>query len=283
MKSLQNVQKLAKIISVFVKVGYVLTIVGLVFCCLGVTSISIYGKNAEFIRLFEQQANQKFDFNVNLCYSICGVIECSFLIALFYYTKKYFYYELQVGTPFNKDVVKRTLKLGILHIVLPTISAIIQIIIIECFNLKAEIFSYASFSVGLVYLVLALIFNYGADLKNGVDTITLNQSELNAQSFENSNFIVTTNQNTSLENVIDVKNANANIINETNKVVDIANDKNSENLDHNEDVKAVKTETKPKTKKANKTTDNITTPTQEKPIKKVRKSTKTKENKDNNN
>lgn len=92
---------------------------------------------------------------------------------LAWFAKSYFKRELVAGTPFTLEGAKELTRLGILTIALPLgvniVAAIVNEILAEFLSntWKFDIDNGGSVSLGVMFLVLALVFRYVAELEQG--------------------------------------------------------------------------------------------------------------------
>ncbi len=166
MKSLERVQKLSKIISIFVQIIFVCCIVGLVGSVLGIIGNLIIGNDAEVWAQISRDAQVDVSFNMAMCYCVVGAILSAGEVALYYYVKGFYKKELAVGTPFNKEIVKNMQIIGILHIAIPFGTLILSSIVMAIFRVNIDFSNFGDIGIGLAYLALSLVFDYGADLRN---------------------------------------------------------------------------------------------------------------------
>ena len=164
MDSLQRVQKVAKVLHVLSIIAFVCSIVGLCLSVISSIAVIIWANDPEVINYFAQM-DITYSFNNVLCSCICGVVQSAAGIAVYYYVKRFYKNELELGTPFNKDISKELKKLGIFRIVLSIVMACVLAIIVACFNSKIDFSNISGIFVGIVYLIVACILNYGAELK----------------------------------------------------------------------------------------------------------------------
>lgn len=170
MNSQQRVQKIAKVFYIFAKITYYCSMIGVVFCVLGSIFTGIFWNNPDFLR-YLVQIEAGLNPKLALTYCICGAIECGVGIALYYYVVRLYEEELAIGSPFNKQVAEKTRKVSLLHIFLPICGNIVCGIVILCMGItSADVYGWSGIGVGIVYLILSFIFDYGADinLKNEV-------------------------------------------------------------------------------------------------------------------
>ncbi len=164
MNSLKRLQKINKILHVLSVIVFVCSIVTLCISCIATLCFAIWGNNPDVIN-FVASFGEGYDFNVVMCFCVCAIVDSAFYIALYYYIKRFYKQELDIGTPFDKKVVKQARLVGILHIVLPLASIIVSAIVVACFGTQSINYSNASAVViGIVYLIVSCVLEYGTEL-----------------------------------------------------------------------------------------------------------------------
>lgn len=165
MNSLEKVQKASKILYILTTIAYVCSIIVLVFSAIGIVFVACFWQKPDVTNALAI-LGINMGLGQALCYCICSFVECGFSIAVCYYVKNFYKFELAQGNPFDKPVAKQLKKVGIVHIVLPLISFIVTTILLLCFGLaEFRFFSSSNILLGIVYLVVSLVLNYGAELK----------------------------------------------------------------------------------------------------------------------
>lgn len=166
MKSLERVQKISKIISIFVQIIFFCCIVGLVGSILGILSVATIGKDPAVWTQISRDAQATVTFDIMMCYCIVGAILSAGGITLYYYVKEFYKKELAIGTPFNKEIVRNMQIIGILHIAIPLGALILSSIVMAIFRVDIDFSNIGDITIGLTYLALSFVFDYGADLRN---------------------------------------------------------------------------------------------------------------------
>lgn len=165
MKSLERIKKIEKVLYILSKIAFIFSIIGCVGCVIGVISVGIWGKNVE-IHNYLISIGVDYNFDKAICVCLCGVIECGFMIALYSFVKNFYKKSMELYDPFNKTLAKDMKKMGILHIVLPLLASIIIATIIACFGIdNFNMSNLSSITLGIVYLIVACILDYGAEPK----------------------------------------------------------------------------------------------------------------------
>lgn len=181
---LKTVQGLSKALKILSTIAFVGAIVGCVMSVISIPLVAIFGNDPAVIDLFMQ-----YEIEVNsrrmLCDCICVAVVCASMIALYYYTMKFYKTELQIGTPFDKRVVKGMRTIAILHLAIPFGTIIITSIISVCFGVPSlDIGDLTEIVIGIVYFVVAAILDYGADLRSAVEQPVEQPKEVEAAAAE---------------------------------------------------------------------------------------------------
>ncbi len=179
MESLKRVQRIAKIFEIIARIIFVFCVIGLVSCILGTFGIILAGRDAGNWAEISKIAETKIVFEECLCVCLVGTILCAGETALYYYVKKFYKKELEIGTPFDKTVVKGMRNIALLHITIPLGTSIVCMIVMALCGVNLNFLGTVDLSVGLVYLALSLVFDYGADLRQiEVETVKIKEEIL---------------------------------------------------------------------------------------------------------
>jgi hypothetical protein len=174
MKSLKIIQTLSKIAWIICKVIFVLCIVGASVCFVSLIVLSI----VQDVTLFESKvlsiAIMEKGVNLPSAITACivGMITCGVGIFLAKYSERFFRKELDLGTPFNKEIVQDMRKLALVHLIVTLASYIgilIMCAIIKIFYKDLADFHHnigGTFSFAICMLVLSLFCEYGTELEN---------------------------------------------------------------------------------------------------------------------
>ena len=185
MRSLKRVQALVKVLEIITKIIFVCCVIGLVFCVFGGIGVAIIGNDSNAWAEISKSAQTTMSFNMGMCTCIVGAIMCAGETALYYYVKKFYKKELLIGTPFDKTVVREMRKIGILHIAIPFGVAVISAIVMLIFRVDLNITSIGDLTIGLVYILLSLVFDYGADLRQiEIETVKIREEVLRESAIE---------------------------------------------------------------------------------------------------
>ena len=171
MKSLKIIQVLSKILWVITKVMFVVCIVGASCCLLSVIILPITQDILIYedvtIRIFLEDKNVSVATAITAC--ALGILTCGVGIALSKINEKFFKKELDLGTPFNKDIVKEMRILAIIHVaVAVTLGSIMALTLSIVRRASGEIIDIrndfgSSFWFGVSLLVISLFCDYGAE------------------------------------------------------------------------------------------------------------------------
>ncbi len=172
LKSVQTCYKIAHVISIIV---LVFCIIGAVGCVIGAICFAVLGNlsvNFGEIKFLFGTIEKETDMSVQTLYTVllCGFIVSVGETVYAKLTETYFRHELAQGTPFTPEGVKEVRRLGIIGIALPIglsiIVSVIQSVLSTLLESVVET-DIGAFSIGLgvVFLILSFIFNYGTELK----------------------------------------------------------------------------------------------------------------------
>ena len=171
MGALGVIQKLAKIGKILSKIVFIFSLIGGIFCIVGLSlawmpqSIKIGGASLNNI------VDKSADFTIANCYAalISGLIFCIGEAVIAKMAELCFKLELEKGTPFDFDVAKKLLKLGI-HIIWITIVAAVcagiarSIISLSFGSIKDMDFDgFSQISLGITFIITSLLCKCGAE------------------------------------------------------------------------------------------------------------------------
>lgn len=173
-QKLHAIQKIAKILHVFSKIAFVFCMIGLGASVISVVGLRHWGEmqveGMDMLAYIEQSTGQAL--TIPMCYASCGsaVVICLIGGILAYYTKRYLKNELEAGTPFTRDGARELRFLAILNFVLPIVSSAAQVAIFTELQITDLEFSMdVDLGYVLIMVVLSLIFDYGADMKEQLE------------------------------------------------------------------------------------------------------------------
>ncbi len=176
MKSLEIVQKIAKVMYIICKVLFILTIIGTIGAAIGGIVLLIVPEMSEEVRSsivsdFDIEDAASFGMTA-IASSIIVLGECIILGRIKTYLKN----ELDDGTPFTHRGADEFLKLGITSIVVSICAAFIAMIILAIADVNEDIIFDANFTDGVMMILLSFVFKYGADLAEG-KTVAINSEK----------------------------------------------------------------------------------------------------------
>ena len=179
MKSLKTIQIVMKVLRVLCLIGFIFCIVGAAGCFLGLISFSFLkdieiekGKSVAqyIIDTGNMSTNEVYTaLAVGLFISLAG-------IALMKYNELFYKKEVDLGTPFKKEMAKKMREVGLVNIIATiAISSIaaIAVAIAEAVTKENFYFNYSVFSsilYGVFLLFLSLFADYGAELEEKMKT-----------------------------------------------------------------------------------------------------------------
>lgn len=164
MKSLDRIQKIVRVFKTLSIIGYWCVIVGFVFSVVGAIVAGVAGEAAQSWEWFVD-ANGSTDVKDAVCKCICGAVTCASSVYILKVTINLYKYELALGTPFEKSLVKKVVRLAVLEIVISVCAAAICGIVSAIFGVKGDIGNAAGVGAGIAYLLLAALIDYGADVR----------------------------------------------------------------------------------------------------------------------
>ena len=171
MKSLRIIQILAKVAKIICTVVFICCIVGASICALSLILLpilrdtTIYDGKTVTVLL----ADKSVSLSSAITASAFGLVSAGVGIFLAKYSELFFKKELEVGTPFKKEIVKDMRKLAIIHIVvslattmvLATIYAIVKASAKELIDFNPH--QGGSVGFGISLLIISLFCEYGAE------------------------------------------------------------------------------------------------------------------------
>lgn len=172
LKTIQVLAKAGKIIST---IAFVCSIVGAVLCVVGITSLAVGAEGAlrlggvNIYGIIERNADMSVG---GMCASMAaGVFSFAAGAVLAAFAKRYFRREMDAGTPFTNAGADEIFRLGILTIVLPLaaqlLSEITNGVLREAMNGAGKVTfdNGGAIGMGVVFLVMSVVFRYGAQLE----------------------------------------------------------------------------------------------------------------------
>lgn len=178
MKSLDTIQKLAKLGKVLSKIAWILSVIGFAGCIAGLLSLN-FG-NGSLLSIggvpLHKLVESDYGFNIkSLTATLSGwMIVCVGEAVVAKFAETYFKNELKAGTPFTFSGAKELLRLGILTLVIPTGCAVAGSVIEEIVMGLMRVEKIAAMDVyfdnessivlGVMFLFISLLCRCGAEL-----------------------------------------------------------------------------------------------------------------------
>lgn len=166
MKSLERVQILFKIIKILVLIGYIGSIVAFSLCLISASVLGILKDNSHLIELLA-----RYDLTVRnaIGNTLSGAFMALFNAISLYYARKVCQKELNDGTPFTKSFVHDIRYLAVTFFICGLLLAIAIGIVDAIFKITNKVaYSGSLIGTGFMFLIMSLIFDYGADLNGGM-------------------------------------------------------------------------------------------------------------------
>jgi len=178
MKSLRIIQILSKIAWVICKIIFILCIVGASCCLLSLIILPIMKdvviyENTTFTVLLMEKGT---DLPTAITAVAIGLGVCGVSIFLAKYTELFFKKELDLGTPFNKVIVRDMRKLALVHVIASLVMIIaiaITVAIVRHFYPDLPKFNDhygGSIGFAITMLIISLFCDYGAEKEQQVNT-----------------------------------------------------------------------------------------------------------------
>ena len=172
MKTLKTIQALSKIGKVLSKILFIFCIVGFCGCIVGILGMALGAPTLKIGGVtLESILNAEAEVTISTVYAAmaAGMILCAGEAVLARFAEHYFKHELADGTPFTFAGAKEMQRLGILTICLPIGTQIVAEIV---YAVMAQVMqgvaplrldSASSVALGIMFIVMSLVFRYGAD------------------------------------------------------------------------------------------------------------------------
>lgn len=176
MKTLDTIQKLAKVGKIFSKIVYVVSMIGAIGSLVGIVLMAVMGEDAivtgsDTLKAMGEEVEMP---GMPLLYASCGISMafCAAEAVIARFAEKYFTNELADGTPFTQRGAKELMRLGIIDIAVSAgVSVVAGIVVSVASQLASEMEGYdmqgMSFGVGIAMIVVSLLCRLGAELTEG--------------------------------------------------------------------------------------------------------------------
>lgn len=172
---LSTIQTLSKIGKILSKIIFIICIVAICFCIAGIVgvrlggdgliaslgSVNIYGITGDVSALTANVVYAAFAAAIISVIGSAYVAKCA---------ERYFKNELKAGTPFTFEGADEMKRLGIIAIIVPIVAAIVSAIVFAVVSHGMEsdsetsISAGASIGTGIMFLIFAVVFKYGASI-----------------------------------------------------------------------------------------------------------------------
>ena len=181
MKTLNTIQKLAKLGKILSKIVYILSMIGAIGAGVGVVLMATMGEDAiakskeSLMQAGEKSAIEqldKMDVPFLIVIMCVAVAFCVAEAVISKFAEKYFTNELADGTPFTLRGAKELMRLGIIQAAVSigtstVCGAALAIASASIKSLENETFNGMSFGLGITFIIVSLICRLGAELTEG--------------------------------------------------------------------------------------------------------------------
>ncbi len=161
--NLSKVQKISKVLGIFCKVLFIITLVGAILSLAALVTMFICSHDQELMSKIE--SSSKYNMTQIIGYCIIAVVTCITHLIVLKAHRNYFLMEQKVGTPFTADGAKSFRALGIINIVAPILTSIAASIIAEFCKIKDFGHMEAGIGMGIARIVMSFVLAYGAELE----------------------------------------------------------------------------------------------------------------------
>ncbi|MDO5544231.1 MAG: hypothetical protein Q4F81_00115 [Eubacteriales bacterium] len=170
MKQLETIQKTFRVLGILAKIAWIFSIAGAVLCVVGALCAFVWYSGGQMFSLMGEPvtifATGK-GMNELLAVLLSDLVMLASEAILLFFAGKYLKAEQAEGTPFTETGADMLQKLGIRCIWLPIVAAVIAGIIVVCLGAEetGDISNLPSLVTGIVLILAAMIFRYGAALE----------------------------------------------------------------------------------------------------------------------
>ena len=170
MKSLQTIQKTFRVFQILAKIAFIFSIVGASLCAAGALCSVAWYTGGQVFSLFGEPITfyvGREDMNQVIAVLLSDLVYLTTDAILLAFAGRYFKTEQAEGTPFTKNGANSIKKLGIRCIWMPIVSIVIASVILVCLGAErgGDVNNLPSVVTGIVLILAALIFRYGAELE----------------------------------------------------------------------------------------------------------------------
>lgn len=163
MKSLQTIQKTYHVFEILLRIGMIAAFIWAAISAAGVICVVAFQDSvAELIHGFTGISDASEIIGSLLCSLIAALADGILCLLALRYVKA----EQSDGTPFTFSGAIRLKRLGIQTIVIPLVAQILSAVVYEIFDVtfQPEWFDGGNIIIGVVLILVALVFRYGAEL-----------------------------------------------------------------------------------------------------------------------
>lgn len=200
MKSLQRVQKIMSVLKVLAKVLFIFSIIGAALSLLMTLMIASLGSESDVIQevikqyvdngLLPQGTDSKEIYQTMIATMMSSTLLCISEAIIYYFVKGMYSYAVEIGTPFDKTLVRKMRKLGKLRIIVSIVTLIICAIIISITvgdSNNISLSNSSSIIIGILYLIIACFLDYGSDINHLPNEEVVNEENNDKQQNEENN------------------------------------------------------------------------------------------------
>ena len=165
MKSLDTVQKIAKVIHIICQVLFVCAIVGAAGALIGALALfmlPILGERVVELIVSEVNVETAVQLAVGLIAE--SIFLCGQIVAMGY-VLRYLKNELADGTPFTARGAGELLKVGIISLAVPAGALAVSAIVVAIGNAQDVISNNYDMLGGIIMILMSFVFRYGAELE----------------------------------------------------------------------------------------------------------------------
>ena len=176
-KYLSWIQTIAKVGKIVCKVLFILCLVGAIGSLVGLVSILAL-ETASLLDLgflSEEKGENFFSLSVFSC--INGVITCVGMAILTRMGERYLENEMKAGTPFTEEGSRELFRFGIATLIVSAATSVASSIALGFVSMVSgtwfespDFAAASSIEFGLLWLLLSLVFRYGAELRAQLPT-----------------------------------------------------------------------------------------------------------------
>jgi len=163
MKSLNTVQKIAKALKVLYTIGFVLCIIGLLGAIIfGVIIVMAQQSDPNYV-VYEGITIAQIAPTGIKTMGLLAIVSLGELICQAR-GRRFYKYELKVGTPFDAKVVKKCKALGWTYVIIAIIVNIAALVYVLLMNMNSPIVIGSGLFVGIGYLIITAVLRYGNEV-----------------------------------------------------------------------------------------------------------------------